>query len=411
MTTNGTEQPKTIYLPYMCDHVYVMASALNAHALPAEVLPPSDDDTMSIGLDLCKGRECSPCFTTTGDLIRCARQPDFDPERSMMFMPTTGGSCRFGQYNVLQREILEREGLGAVEFMSPTGGNSYQGFGNNPTKLRQLMWQGIVAVDLLQKLLHEYRPYELQPGQTDQLYQQALQRVMQAVEQHGGKPLVAAMQWVAQQFEALPVDRSTRRPIIGLVGEIYIRFNEYTNQDIIRKLEAVGAEVMLADAMEWFYYTNWNYKYRSRAHGRFGQFLSMCLTDAYQQHQERRILKPVEHLLTFPHATPVGQLMEMLRPYYHPELDSEAVLTMGKAIDFARHGLDGIVNIMPFSCMPGIISAGMSQRLRADLDNIPWLDIIYDAQGGTNINTRLEAFMYQTRQFQRRRQAAPALTH
>ena len=52
--------------------------------------------------------------------------------------------------------------------------------------------------------------------------------------------------------------------------------------------------------------------------------------------------------------------------------------------------------------MPGIITAGMAPRLRSDLDNIPWLDVIYDAQEGTNINTRLEAFMYQVKQFQRR---------
>jgi predicted nucleotide-binding protein (sugar kinase/HSP70/actin superfamily) len=110
----------------------------------------------------------------------------------------------------------------------------------------------------------------------------------------------------------------------------------------------------------------------------------------------------VEHLLKHVHESPIARLMDNIRPYYEPALDTEAVLSMGKSIDFAQNGLCGILNIMPFSCMPGIIVAGMAPRLRADLDNIPWLDIIYDAQGGTNINTRLEAFMYQAVQFQRR---------
>ena len=64
-----------------------------------------------------------------------------------------------------------------------------------------------------------------------------------------------------------------------------------------------------------------------------------------------------------------------------------------------RLGLSGIVNVMPFSCMAGIITAGMAPRIRADLGGVPWLDVIYDAQGGTNVNTRLEAFMYQATQY------------
>lgn len=408
MTTNEQTKPqKMMYIPYMCDHVYILGAALAAHNIPNEILPTTTDDTRSVGLDLCKGRECSPCLTTTGDLICHARQPDFDPARSILMMPTAMGSCRFGQYHVLQKSILEQNGLGEVELFSPTAANSYQGFGENPTQLRQLIWQGSVAVDLLQKLLHEYRPYETNVGQTDQVYQQCLDRVVDSVREHGGSRLIKTMQWVAQQFEDLPIDRSTRRPMIGLIGEIYLRFNTYSNQDIIRKIESAGGEVMIASMMEWFYYTNWNFKSKSRALGQYKDFVVTFLTDIYQQHLERNILKPVEHLLTFPHESPVGQLMDNIRPYYHPDLSSEAVLSMGKAIDFAQHGISGIINIMPFSCMPGIITAGMAARLREDLDQIPWLDVIYDTQGATNVNTRMEAFMYQALQFQRRKVAQP----
>ena len=96
------------------------------------------------------------------------------------------------------------------------------------------------------------------------------------------------------------------------------------------------------------------------------------------------------------------------------EISDRLALVGGTAYTLAKHGIDrlgnhglsGIVNIMPFSCMPGLITAGMAPRLRADLDGIPWLDIACDAQHATNIQTRLEAFLYQARQFQRR--MAPA---
>lgn len=403
MTTRSNGDTKTVYIPYMCDHGYVLGAAMEVHNIPNEVLPPPDDETMALGLEFCKGRECSPCFTTTGDLLRRARQPDFDPSRSAFFVPTTTGSCRFGQYNVLQREILDQHGLDAVEFLSPSATNSYQGLGENPTRLRLLIWQGLVAVDLLQKLLHEYRPYELHPGQTDQVYQQCLERIVSAIRANGGKKLIAAMQWIAEQFAALPVDRHQRRPIIGMVGEIYLRFNAYTNQEVIRKVEAAGGEVVLASMMEWIYFTNWDYKNLTQTFGMYKDFIVTFLTDVYQQRQEHKLLKPVAHLLTYPHESPIARLMNNIRPYYDPALNSEAVLSMGKAIDFARHGISGIINVMPFSCMPGIITAGMAPRLRADLDTIPWLDIVYDSQGGTNITTRMEAFMYQAVQYQRRR--------
>ena len=399
MSGNGRNKPKTVYIPYMCDHAYVLGAAMAAHHIPTEVLPPPDDETLAIGLDLCKGRECLPCFITTGDIIRRARQPDFDPARAVFLMATTTGPCRFGQYRALQRNILDQRGLAEMDIISPNAANSYQGLGKNPTQLRALAWQGVVAVDLLQKLLHEYRPYEVNPGQTDELYQLGLERVVAATRAGGGKKLVEVMKWLAAQFETLPVDRSQSRPLIGLVGEIYLRFYTYGNQDIVRQVETAGGEVTVATMMEWFYFTNWGFKIFSQEQGNYLDFFKMFLTDAYQKQMEHKLVKPVEHLLRNPHDAPISELMENIRAYYEPCLGTEAILSMSKAIDFARDGLCGILNVMPFSCMPGIITAGMASRLRADLDNIPWLDIIYDAQGETNINTRLEAFMYQAKQY------------
>lgn len=412
MTAPTTTEPKTVYVPYMCDHCHVLGAALAACGIPSEVLPPPDDESLTIGLDLCKGRECLPCFTTTGDLIRRARQPGFEPKRSVFLMATTTGNCRFGQYHVLQRELLDRAGLGEVELLVPSATDNYRALGGNLTALPRLAWQGIVAVDLLQKLRHEYRPYELNPGETDRTYQGCLERVVEATRAGGGRRLVAALRWVAEAFERLPVDRGRRRPIIGLVGEIYIRLNDFSNREVIRQIEAVGGEVVLATAMEWFYFTTgWGYRdfrqeFALRGLGASRDFLTTFFADAVLRHEERRLVKPVEHLLSIPREMPVARLMDHIRPYYSPALNSEALLSLGKAVDFAGHGLDGIVNIMPFSCMPGLITAGMAPRVRADLGNIPWLDVMCDVQGATNTRTRLEAFMYQAVQFQRRRHAA-----
>jgi predicted nucleotide-binding protein (sugar kinase/HSP70/actin superfamily) len=394
---------KTIYIPYMCDHCYVLEAALEAHGLRAETLPPPDEESLAIGMDLCRGRECSPCFTSTGDIIRRARQPDFVPDRAVMLIAAASGLCRFGAYRELQRVILDEQGLGAVEIISPNANNAYQGFGDNATALRKLIWQGIVAVDLLQKLVYAHRPYEREPGQTDRLYQACLRDITAAVRAGGGRQVQAALKRLAKEFEALPVDRSVRRPVIGVVGEIYLRLNDFSNQSIVQKIEAAGGEVEVATLMEWFYFTNWNYADLTRELGRYGDFLATLISDLHQRFEERRLAKTVAHLLPDPLESPMTELVRDVRPHYDPVMgmETEAGLTLGKAVELAKKGLCGIVNVMPFGCMPGIVVAGMAPRFRADLNNIPWLDISYDAQGGTNVNTRLEAFMYQAKQFQR----------
>jgi predicted nucleotide-binding protein (sugar kinase/HSP70/actin superfamily) len=83
-------------------------------------------------------------------------------------------------------------------------------------------------------------------------------------------------------------------------------------------------------------------------------------------------------------------------------LGTEAVLTMGRVLDLARHGIAGVINVLPFSCMPGTVVSCMAPRLREEMHGVPWLDVAFDGQEETNLHTRLEAFMHQSFQYHRR---------
>lgn len=391
---------KTTYLPHISDHALVMAAAMRHHGLPAVSLPLSDQESLDIGKELCLGKECLPCFVCVGDVVKAARRPGFDPERSIFFMPTTSGPCRFGQYSALVRQLLDSLGLHNLEIMSPSAENSYLGFGNRPTALRLLIWRGIVGVDLLQKLRHEYRPYERHSGAVDALYHASLARLVEGIEAGGGRRAIAAMAEAARRFQALPRDGQPRRPTIGIVGEIYLRANPFTNQEIVRQVEALGGEAWVATMMEWFYYTNYGARRRARVARDVPGWIKVSVTDIIQRRIEHAMLAPVAPALRNAHETPIAQVLRYTARYYHPDLGTEAALSLGKAVDFAQAGLAGIINVMPFTCMPGIVVAGLADRLRADHGHIPWLDILYDGQESTNIRTRLEAFMYQAKQYQ-----------
>jgi predicted nucleotide-binding protein (sugar kinase/HSP70/actin superfamily) len=387
------------YIPYMCDHSLALAAVLEALGFPAEALPPPDEETLAMGRELCLGRECLPIFVATGDILRRARQPDFDPAHATYFMPTACGPCRFGQYRTLQRALLDEAGLHEVEIVSPSAANGYQGLGDKTIRFRRLAWQGIVAVDLLLKLRYEYRPIEVDKGATDRLYWACLEALVAAIRAGGGRYAVRAMAWAGKQFRALSVDRSQHKLWIGLFGEIYLRANTFTSQDLARQVEQLGGRVWLAPMQEWIYFTTWWARTHARRDRRARDWAWAWLVESVQRYDEARLLRPVRDLLSWPHEPSIDVLVDYTRPYYEPLLGTEAALSVGKAVDFARHRLSGVINVLPFSCMPGLVVTGLAEAIRADHARLPWLDVTYDAQGGTNLQTRLEAFMYQARQF------------
>jgi predicted nucleotide-binding protein (sugar kinase/HSP70/actin superfamily) len=397
------------YIPYMCDHALALAAALQALGIPAETLPPPDEETLAMGRELCLGRECLPIFLATGDILRRARQPDFDPAHATYLMPTAGGPCRFGQYCTMQRMLLDEAGLHEVEIISPSAANGYQGLGDQSMRFRRLAWQSVVGVDLLLKLRYEHRPIERHAGATDRVYQACLDKLIEAIHGGGGRQAVRAMAWAAEQFAALEVnqevDGSQQRPWVGIFGEIYLRANTFTNQDLARQVEQLGGRVWIAPMFEWLYYTTWWTRTHARRDGRAREWAWALLVERVQRYDEERLLRPVRHLLTFPHESSIDTLMGYARRYYEPLLGTEAPCSVGKAVDFCLHGLSGLINILPFSCMPGVLVTGLAQAVRADHAHLPWLDVSYDAQGGTNLQTRLEAFMFQTGEFQRAQSA------
>jgi predicted nucleotide-binding protein (sugar kinase/HSP70/actin superfamily) len=399
------------YIPRLGDHVVGLAAAMRHFGMPAEVLPPTDDESLALGLAACGGRECLPAFLALGDVLRKAREPGFDPAGSAFFFPGSCGPCRFGQYTALLRDLLDERGLHDVQLYSPTAANAYNGFGDRPRPLRQLTWQGVVAIDLLDRVRLETRPYTSDAQLADRAYQEGLQDVIDAVERGGGRGLVRALEAAVHRFVAIPRNGSGLRPLVGIVGEIYVRWNEHANRGLVRQVEELGGEVLLASMAEFVHFSTYRMRAVARAAGDWRALLEGALTGAWQSLAEWRLARVVEPLLRRPDEANSGFVVRSIAPFYDGILGTEAVLTMGRAMDYGRMGAHGIINVLPFSCMPGLIVGGLAPRMRRDLQQIPWLDIPYDAQKETNIRTRLEAFMFQVHQFRTRTGKDPLRQH
>jgi len=106
------------------------------------------------------------------------------------------------------------------------------------------------------KALHEKRPYEINKGETDNLYRNYLGKISEAIKgRKNGLPYI--LKAIRKDFESIPLYKDLRKPLIGIIGEIFVRFNKFSNEDIIKKVEALGGEVWLAPFEEWMYYVNY----------------------------------------------------------------------------------------------------------------------------------------------------------
>ena len=393
---------RTVMVPYMADHAFGLAAAFEASGMPAEVLPEPDEETLIWGRQYTTGKECFPCIVTTGDMVKFTKQPGFDRDRYAFFMGGSGGPCRFGQYNALQRMVLDELGYEDVPIYAPNQASSfYTDLGLLGRKFLARGWQSIVAIDMLFKCLCQTRPYEVNQGDAEQIYWKHVHGVCDAIRKDGD--LGAVMELASKDFASLHLQQRDGRPIIGLVGEIYVRSNRFSNLNIIEQVEQLGGEVWMAPVYEWFLYRNVRRAMRSRLDGDYRLRATNFLKDWVMKRDEHRLSAPFHGFLRNAHEPPTKSVLEMAAPYLHHSFEGEAILTVGKAIDFVRKGLSGVISTMPFTCMPGTISHALLKRVKEEEGGFPFLNMVYDGTEQSNTATRIEAFMYQARQYGGRR--------
>ncbi|MBI3399030.1 MAG: CoA activase [Deltaproteobacteria bacterium] len=392
---------KKIYLPYMADAVYAMKAAFEACGIEAEIIPEPDDETLKWGRRYTSGRECYPSIITTGDMVKIVRRPDFDPDSSAFFMPSGNGPCRFGQYNRYHRLILDEMGYKDVPVYAPDQDSAfYKELGMVDGNFPRLAWWGIVAIDILEKRLRETRPYERNSGETEKVYWESIHNICRAIRERRfpEKELAEAR----QAFLAIPTHEKKDKPVIGVVGEIYVRSNRFSNENLVKQLELLGAEVRVPPISEWIYYTNFCAKRRNWERGSYGLYIRTAINDFFQRKDERKFLNILDGDLRGGHEPATEEVLKLSSPYLHDSFEGEAVLSVGKAMDYIHKGVHGIVNAMPFTCMPGTVVNAILKKVREEKGNIPYLNMVYEGLEDTNSKTRMEAFVHQAREYMER---------
>ncbi len=392
---------RTIFLPRMSDHVYGIAAAFEYCGVNAEVLPESDKTAIDLGKKFVSGKECYPCLVTTGDMVKKAAQPDFDPDKSAFFMPSGTGPCRFGQYNVFHRMILKKLGFENVPIFSPNQDTSfYSDLGMVGKDFTLQSWKGIIAYELLTKSLHETRPYEHSAGSSDYLYEMYAAKLYHVLRRKDGNNIEGVLNNLRKDFEHIPKETGGK-PLIGIIGEIFVRSHRFSNENLVRKIEALGGEVWLAPVEEWVYYVNLVGLRKALLKKDKSAVINFLLKKFIQKRIEHKYARFFKGFLKTLHEPGTKEILRKASPYVHSSFEGETVLSVGKCIDLIEKGASGIVNAMPFGCMPGTIVSAMLRAVARDY-GIPCISIPYDGTESPTIDIQLEAFMDQAREFKRR---------
>lgn len=394
-------KPRKIYIHRMCDPAHAVQAAFLGCGVEAEVMPETTPEALTLGRKFVSGKECYPFALTMGNMLAKAQSSEFERDRSAFLMFSGVGPCRFGQYNVLQRMLLDKAGFPDVPIVSPQqDADFYAELGLIGSDFTRKSWEGVIAYDLLIRLLNETRPYELTPGLSDELYNHWSKRLFDLMA--GSKAalvrdgrLQAFLAEARRDFEAVPRSNE-EKPFIGVVGEIYVRSNEFANEDLVRQIENLGGEAWLAPMDEWVFYTNWFGLEDAISKRQIKNAARIWLTNRVQQNIVAKLEKEMEGYLKTIHDPHTGVILKNAAPYVHQSFRGESILSVGKVVDMVKRGVHGIVNAMPFGCMPGTVVTSLLRRLSDEFD-IPVVSIPYDGTQSPTTALHLEAFMEQAR--------------
>ena len=404
---------KRVWIPRMSTGgARVLAATLNSLGVNADVSPESDEETLRLASRFTTGEECLPQRVTLGNFLKIIERSDFDASRTAFFLPTSAGPCRFGQYAPLLRKILKEMGHQQALVFSPTSSDGYEGIAGNVTRFRRSAWRAVVVSDILRKMTLMFRPYERDAGTTDRVHTKAIDGVCRVlsdgvIRSEGQmRSLRGELEEARDAFLHIPRKEALNsRPLVGAVGEIYLRFNDFSNQHIIRRIEGLGGEVWIAGIGEWVWYTNSEEKRKLRDAGR--RFtLSMAfvkLRHEVQAMDERRLTAPVHALFSHRSDPRVETLLAYSKPYLPAHMAlGEMTLNTGNAVAFYHAGCDGVVDISPFTCMNGIVTEVVYPVVSRQHNHFP-IRIFYFDGVPFDLDGDLEIFFEQIKAYRKRK--------
>ncbi len=379
----------TLLFPRMAPHAEVLAAAMRAFGVDAVALPPPNESNLLYSNKVTTGKECLPYRVTLGDFMRFYYENGHTIPFNTVegFMAGAFGPCRLGKYALEQGRILKEIGFD-MPIRTSVSNNAYRDWGLG-LAFERLAWKGIVAYDHLQKLLWHTRPYEKVKGSADELFDNLSAQVADRISRKQSYEDILGR--AVPEFKTLADPTKPKRPLVGINGEIFLRMNSFSNNDLARTCENAGLEVIISPFGEWMKYL----AYRNVEDGLKDRdvirIIRGYLKNMIQNRDEKFVLSKFDSYIETEEPS-IKQLLRFTMPHLSPRCGSEAVLSIGTGIEWLENpAFAGVISVMPHGCMPGGIVAAMSEELSAKYGK-PWISLTYDGMLETNNLTKINNF-------------------
>jgi predicted CoA-substrate-specific enzyme activase len=378
---------KTFIIPRMAPHIELVAALLQGSGFRAMVLPEANERNLLYADKITSGVECLPYRVTLGDFLRFCYENGAGLKNVEAVMASAYGPCRFGKYALEQSKILKEVGFD-LTIRTTVSNNAYRDT-EISARFARLAWKGCVAIDYLQRLLWRSRPYEKRPGGADELFDEYLSKVVGRVRRR--EAFDDILRQAAHDFKSLIDPELPRRPVVGINGEIFLRSNIFSNQDLVRECEKSGLEVVVSSISEWMKYIFYRHVEDAVRDRKFLKALTSYAIKRAWEHDEHNVIKYFQELIDEKEPS-TTELLTQTSHWLSPRCGSEAVLSIGAGIEWMENPeFAGVISVMPHGCMPGGIVAAMSEKFSV-LYRKPWINLTYDGFVESTNRTKINNF-------------------
>ena len=373
----------TIVAPQMSPiHFSLVESVIRSGGYKFDILKHASREDVETGLKYVNNDACYPAIMVIGQLIDAILEGKYDPDKVCLAITQTGGMCRATNYFGLIRKALIDAGYPQI----PVIAISTQGLEDNPgfkvtSALLHRTVKALILGDLLMKCLYRVRPYEVEKGAANRLYEQWDVIVREALEHHGFSKTAAKTPWlkrrylpypvlareIVKSFDALPLKDVPRKVRVGVVGEILVKYQPDANNHVVDVIESQDCEAVVPGIMEFMttrpYITDWNEKYLGTGGNKTLYALMRWSLDRYNA--------PIKAAIATSHGKfkqddPMPELVEKAAEVTSIGVQAgEGWLLTAEILELIEQGCPNVICAQPFACLPNHVTGrGMFGKIR-----------------------------------------------
>jgi predicted CoA-substrate-specific enzyme activase len=382
----------TILCPQMSPvHFDMLEPALNSCGYKVVILPNDNRKAVDYGLKYVNNDACYPSLFVVGQIMEALDSGKYDLNKVAVLMSQTGGGCRASNYVGFIRRALAKAGLEQIPVISA----NLSGLEENPGfkigfKALSRCAVGLVFGDVMMKCIYRMRPYEKHKGSVERVHQKWLKRCTRFLIEMRGVNIPMVYRFcreMIREFDRVPIYEE-RRPRVGIVGEILVKYAPAANNHLVELLEHEGAEAVVPDLMGFMLYCFYNQVYKAENLGTSKRTAFVCSAAI---HLIETLLKPINReYAKSRHFEPSASIFELVK-YAEPVVSignetGEGWFLTGEMVELIKSGVPNIVCIQPFGCLPNhIVGKGVIKQIRKLYPEANIAAIDYDP-GASEVN-------------------------